>query len=481
MSSQTPTSDQQGDSSSPNLAQIGQFFVDQQNRANGVEAVAEEIELLCRDLVQIYLNDGMAEAKGDLENVLRRTLSEAVQRMNEADAPEVWEPREYPYAATVSHGGGTWRCAARSGASERHEPNPASGVWVPAAVGIAGAQMRSIRPDSVTIDISLSDGRSSDVKIPLPVMRMEGTWNPKTAYRPRDVVTRNGGSFAARVDVAAGDDPATNENNSWQMIAARGKTGPAASQRDLEALRIKLESGANLLSASERVRLEIADSFASARENHPAYAHDRKEWNDLCDMVFLPVYKAAADAASVLPGTAAGLTESDLMAMSRIAADMASDGMKEFWADLFDVDDSTIDLCRWELGELMIPPGDLRPDTRNRASPYLLSDRLSVMERVNEQRLARAEEWLTENLSGAVSSRAALKRAGATTLARLQGQPTDPGDFELPFFSKCRKTRDVALQALHRVLPHMQGYAYSAASLCGMILHVESELKPEVV
>ncbi len=102
--------------------------------------------------------------------------------------PEVraWTDAVHYQGGVVTHGGALWQARRDTGRSPPHED------WI--CIVAAGA-----------------DGRS---------MAVRGTWSETETYRYLDVVTRNGGAFAA-----IQDDPGPCPSGGWQGIAAPGGKG----------------------------------------------------------------------------------------------------------------------------------------------------------------------------------------------------------------------------------------------------------------
>jgi hypothetical protein len=96
-----------------------------------------------------------------------------------------WAPGTCAAGQLVVHRGSTWQATVETATEPPHED------WICVAAA----------------------GRSLTVR---------GTWHAAETYRHLDVVTLNGGSFAARRD-----DPGPCPGEGWQLIAGQGKRGRA--------------------------------------------------------------------------------------------------------------------------------------------------------------------------------------------------------------------------------------------------------------
>lgn len=102
------------------------------------------------------------------------------------EAVEPWSDQVHYEGSIRTHGGATYQ-ALKDTAKE-----PPSEDWV--CIAERGA-----------------DGRS---------LSLAGTWDDKTEYRELEIVTLNGGSFAARKD-----NPGECPGPDWKLLASQGKTG----------------------------------------------------------------------------------------------------------------------------------------------------------------------------------------------------------------------------------------------------------------
>ena len=107
----------------------------------------------------------------------------------------------------------------------------------------------------------MSDGTELLQHFDLPTPKHCGTWRDGSDFDPLSIVTQNGGSFIALIEIPC-------PGPGWSMMAARGRTGEVSSARMEQAI-AHLEHRANARSVSERLRAGLASTIADLQAEHP--------------------------------------------------------------------------------------------------------------------------------------------------------------------------------------------------------------------
>jgi hypothetical protein len=163
--------------------------------------------------------------------------------------------RGYQQSDRVSHAGGLWVCTARSGARPGDEPSPTSAHWLLASNGVSSVRSEMQGDRRLRVVLRMASGAEHEAVADLSLPTWRGTWEPSRSYGPGDMVVSNGSTWICRAP-SIGDRP---PGTAWSVMAMRGRTGPAASTREVEALERRLQHWLSTAGDPRSIRERVQD------------------------------------------------------------------------------------------------------------------------------------------------------------------------------------------------------------------------------